>query len=234
MSNMEGTTPIEDLDDEPIETNEGPVSPTPTVPEPPVVIEEDEVDTSGYGEKKNATWTLFGNEYDVDSAIVLLLTIIISVIIWRTTGLYKTLHYDPIFIIIFVLFIAYAILNIFTSGTTSGNTVHELNILLTVEQMISILFGTVVLFALFFDKIPLHENCKTVVSRLSLSIIIILTIASMWVNVISSGRAFRMVRKFKQGVYNISLALFVLIGLILFKGKDCSPKRVTDQLLQRR
>lgn len=229
MSNMEGKTPIEDIvDDIPIEPKEEAVSPT-----TPVIVEEDEDEDeeNGFGEKKNATWRFFGNEYDVDTTIVLLLTIVIWIIIWRTSGLYKTLRYDPIFIIIFLLFILYSIINIFTSGTTSGGVVHELNILLTVEQMISILFGTVVLFALFSDKIPLHRNCKAVVSKLTLSIIIILTTASLWVNVITSGRAFRAIRKFKQGVYNISLALFILIGIIFIKGKDCQPGKVTDSLL---
>jgi hypothetical protein len=216
----EEKTPIEDLeDDTPIEVKEDAVSPT-----TPVIVDEleDEEEDVGFGEKKNTTWSLFGNEYDVDTTVVLLLTIVIWIIIWRSSGLYKTLRYDPIFIIIFLLFILYSIINIFTSGTTSGGVVHELNILLTVEQMISILFGTVVLFALFFNKIPLHQNCKSVVYRLTLSIIIILTTASLWVNVITSGRAFRAIRKFKQGIYNISLALFILIGLIALIRNDIS------------
>jgi len=222
-------TPIEDIMDK---TPDEAVSPTTPVIIDEVQDESEEEEESEIGEKKNATWNLFGNEYDVDTTVVLLLTIIIWILIWRTSGLYKTLRYDPIFIIIFLLFILYSIINIFTSGITSGGVVHELNILLTVEQMISILFGTVILFALFSDKIPLHHNCKAVVSRLTLSIIIILTTASLWVNVITSGRAFRAIRKFKQGVYNISLALFILIGIIFLKGKDCDPDRVATQLLR--
>lgn len=220
MSNIEGKTSIEDLKD----IEEEAVSPITPVIE--VDVEDEDEDENGFGEKKNATWTLFGNEYDVDTTVVLLLTVVIWIIIWRSSGLYKTLRYDPIFIIIFLLFILYSIINIFTSGTSSGGVVHELNILLTVEQMISILFGTVVLFALFSEKIPLHQNCKAVVSRLTLSIIIILTTASLWVNVITTGRAFRAIRKFKQGVYNISLTLFILIGIIFMKGKDCEPGKV--------
>lgn len=233
MSNKDEKTPIDEVMNEektPIEDiPEEAVSPT-----TPVIKDMDEEeDDISFGEKENPTWTLFGHKYDVDTTIVLLLTIIIWIIIWRSSGLYITLKYDPVFIAIFVAFILYSFLNIFTSGFTSGGVVHELNILLTVEQMISILFGTVVLFALFSSRMPLHHNCKEVVARLALSIIIILTTASLWVNVITTGRAFRAIRKFKQGIYNISLTLFIVIGVIFLKAKDCSPAAGASSIQRR-
>lgn len=121
------------------------------------------------------------------------------------------------FSIIFWLYILYTLANIQSSDHTSGGVVYELNILLTVEQMISILFGTLVLFMLFHHNVKIHDNCKPVVFKLAVSIVIILTSASLWVNVWTTGRAFRAVRKFKQGIYNIALALFMITGIIFIR-----------------
>jgi hypothetical protein len=86
---------------------------------------------------------------------------------------------------------------------------------MNVEQMVSILFGTMILFLLFFEKLNIQPNCKQLIFKISNSIIIIMTMIGLWVNVFSSGRSFRTLRKFKQGVYNISLMLFLIIGIIL-------------------
>lgn len=168
------------------------------------------------GEKRNPVFRVFGKQLDQDSVFVSIVILVIWLFIWRYTGLWKTLRHDVTFAFVFVSFILYVFANTITAGTTSGGVVYELNILLTVEQMISILFGTVVLFTLFSKNLPLGDNCRKVVLRISISAIIILTFASMWISVWTSGRAFRAIRKFKQGVYNITLSLFVLIGMIFF------------------
>jgi hypothetical protein len=182
---------------------------------------DEEEDGGDIGEKQNPTIDFLGRKYDRDSAVVGLVLIVIWGLIWRTSGLWKTLRYDLSFTFIFFLFALYVIANIVTAGTSSGGVVYELNILLTVEQMISILFGTVVLFALFGKNLPIHDNCRHIILKLSMSIVVILTAASLWVNVWTSGRAFRSIRKFKQGVYNIALTLFIIIGLIFIKGNKC-------------
>lgn len=175
------------------------------------------------GEKTNPTLALFGHLYDVDSIIVGILHILIWILIWRASGMHRLLFtrkdkpYDAVFTGIFWTYILYTFVNITSSDHTSGGVVYELNILLTVEQMISILFGTLVLFMLFHEKIDTHANCKAVIFKLSVSIVVILTTASLWVNVWTTGRAFRAVRKFKQGIYNIALGLFAIIGLLYIR-----------------
>lgn len=243
-----GTTSIDDLDPELIEaaedilnddqdievdeidTPEEAVSPTP-VDELDELVEEvedeeeEEEEESEIGEKQNPIIAFAGQEYDRDSTIVGLLILFMWSLIWRSSGLSKALEHDTSFKFIYFIFAIYVLLNISTSGKTSGGVVYELNILLTVEQMISILFGTVVLFALFGKNLPVHENCRPVVFRLSMSIVVILTTASLWVNVWTSGRTFRAVRKFKQGVYNVALTLFIIIGLIFIKGNECAKTK---------
>jgi len=215
MTDNDMTTSIDDLFNDEL--------PQPPLPQD-ILQEEVQEDIR---ENKNPVISLFGVEYDLDSTIVMFLIVFIWVFIWSSTGLYKTLKYDAMFISIFFIFIVYSILNVATSGTSSGGVVYELNILLTVEQMISILFGTMVLFSVFYTKLPfVQESCTKIIFRLNMSIIIILCTASLWVNLITSGRMFRAIRKFKQGVYNIALTLFMLIGLILFKGVQCAPKSV--------
>lgn len=169
-------------------------------------------------EKQNPILPLFGYEFDLDSLIVHFIIIVIWVFIWYGTGLRVVIGKDLIFSLVFVIFILYNIVSIMTAGTSSGGVVYELNILLTVEQMVSILFGTVVLFSLFHKNIPVNENCKSIINRICISNVIILTISSLWVSVWTSGRAFRSIRKFKQGIYNIALTLFVMVGIIFIKG----------------
>lgn len=60
---------------------------SPIAPEPEPRKEEENI----IGEKTNPTLNMFGHLYDVDSIIVGLLHILIWVIIWRITGMYKTL-----------------------------------------------------------------------------------------------------------------------------------------------
>lgn len=182
----------------------------------PDIKEESEI-----GEKGNPTWSLFGLQLDIDSTIVVFLNILIWAIIWYISGLYKTLKHDPLFTGIFVAYVLYMLANIYTSGSTSGSVVYELNILLTVEQEISILLGTMLMFAVFKDRLTLHPNCVKVVNTLILSCLIVLTSASLWLNVFSTGRSFRAVRKFKQGIYNIALSLFLIIMLIYIKEGKC-------------
>lgn len=238
---------LEDLADEVLDNNEKEDTPEDATSPTPIDDEEDEGedeeegedgeegeegeegDDDNIGKTKNPVIHIFGLEIDQDSMVVGLLIIVIWIMIWFSSGLSKTLDKDITFTIIFLLLIAYTLVNIVTAGSSSGGVVYELNILLTVEQMIAILFGTIVLFALFNGNIPVHENCKRVIVQLSISIVIVLTIASLWVNIKSTGRSFRAIRKFKQGIYNVALTIFIIIGLIYVKGTKC-PKPPSNNL----
>jgi hypothetical protein len=180
----------------------------------PVEVEEED---EGINEKTNPTWDFFGYKLDLDSTIVFIAIIVIWVWIWHITGLRRTLMKDTLFTFIFISFIIYCIGNILTAGHRSGGVVYELNILLTVEQMVSILFGTFVLFTIFLYRIDMHDTCRALVKQLITYNIIILTCASLWVSIWTSGRAFRAIRKFKQGLYNVSLSFFILIGFLYLK-----------------
>jgi hypothetical protein len=156
---------------------------------------------------------------DRDSAVVYSAVIAVWVAVWVTTGLHR--YHSPLFVAIFTAFIGYCILAFITSDTKSGGVVYELNILLTVEQMISILFGTVVLFAVFADRLEAPASCKSVIYRLTMSNVVILCMASMWVNVYTSGHMFKALRKFKQGIYNIALIVFMLVAILYVRGGEC-------------
>jgi len=146
------------------------------------------------------------------------------VLIWHSTGLLKQMRTNMSYAVVFSLFILYQLANIITSGNKSGGVVYELNILLTVEQMISILFGTIIVFVLFHEKLPIHDKAKPVIFRLALFIVGLLGFASLWLNVITSGRAFRAIRKAKQQFYNISYSLFILIAMISYSSSVSSSE----------
>ena len=169
------------------------------------------------GEVKNPVIKVMGKEYDFDSVVVLGLVLVIWFMLWNSTGMIKLAQQDMTYLFIFVIFPMYMIFTMTTSGLTSGGVIYELNILLSVEQMIAILFGTVVLFVLFMKNLPLADEWHTTMYTIGIAMIILLCISSLWVNVVTSGRAFRMVRKFKQGIYNICLTLFIVLTTLFIK-----------------
>lgn len=172
------------------------------------------------GKSDNPTISIGGVALDYDTMLVMLVTVVAWVTIWQQSGLLSQIIRNPSLLFVFLSFIGYCIMNVYTSGSTSGGVMYELNILLTVEQMISILFGTMVLFAVFYQRIPfIPDRCKFTIHKLIIPIVLVLTISSMWLNLVTSGRSFRALRKLKQGFYNIALALFIVISIVLLKGE---------------
>jgi hypothetical protein len=166
-------------------------------------------------ERPNPTFDILNFKIDIDSLIVMGICLVSWIGIWRYTPLWQLLsrgrwYYKAVF----GGFILYTLANVVTSGNKSGTVQYELNILLTVEQMISIMFGTVVVFLLFGDRLNLPSDAQQVVSLVSCIMLVVLGFASMWINVVTTGRAFRSVRKGKQAAYNIAYALFVVLGLV--------------------
>ena len=178
-------------------------------------VEEDNViDSDPLPESENPTIDVFGHKIDQDTLIIMGVMLVFWILIFFRSGVTDILQNNTTLYTIFIFFGLYLLANTFTSGHKSGGVVYELNILLTVEQMVSILYGTMVLFLLFNKNIPISDTHKAVVNNLGVIIIFLLTIASMWVNLYSSGRSFRFLRKFKQGVYNIALVCFSMILVI--------------------
>ncbi len=215
-----GRTPIGDIfndtTSQPQPPQPLPSPPTQPMPLPPLPspLPDDTDDT--IHERENPTVNLFGLILDRDSLFVTLTAIATWILIWSYTGLLQKIPSNWIFLVIFSSFIIYTILNLLSSTPTSGNALYELNILLTVEQMVAILFGTVIVFVLFSDRLNIHVEAKRVIERIGYATLILLSISSLWVNVITSGRAFRVVRKGKQAIYNIAYVLFIAIGFLCF------------------
>jgi hypothetical protein len=211
-----GKTMISDLDEQGLlddgvqPVSDGPVSPTPLppLPLPPTPMDDEEII-----EKGNPTIEFLGLELDVDSSVIMLTSVAIWVLIWYNSGLLRDLKRNWMYLVIFGFFILYTVANMITSGSKSGSVLYELNILLTVEQMIAILFGTVIVFVIFNDKLSIHPNAKSMINKLAFILVILLSVSSLWINVITSGRAFRAIRKGKQALYNIAYCLFIVIGL---------------------
>lgn len=219
-------TPVEQDDDEEEEADDEEkttpveaVSPTPVTENVKETVEEEEEEESEINEKRNPIVRFFNYELDLDSMIVHLLIIFIWLTIWFGTGLRTMVGKDIIFSVVFMLFLLYNIVSIFTAGKSSGGVVYELNILLTVEQMVSILLGAVILFTLFYKNLPMHPACAPIINKLCISNVVLLTLSSLWVSVWTSGRAFRSIRKFKQGIYNIALMIMIIVGLLFLRGE---------------
>ncbi len=213
-----GKTMLSDLNDD----QTAPPQPTPPTILPPLPLPTPDTDSGDDSvvEKGNPTIEFLGYQLDVDSSVIMIASVAIWVFIWNSTGLLQNVGRDWSYLAIFSFFIIYTAINMFTSGSKSGSVLYELNILLTVEQMIAIMFGTVIVFIIFNDKLMIHPVAKQIINKLGFAIVILLSFASMWINVITSGRAFRAIRKGKQGLYNIAYCLFIVIGLMAFKSSE--------------
>ena len=223
ISNLSNTTPISNLSNIPIPR--AGVEPKTPPPEIPSIEETKEIidlaDDIDIGKSENPTINVGGYELDYDTLLVMVVTVVAWITVWHQSGLLSQVLRNPSLLFVFLFFIGYCIMNVYTSGTTSGGVMYELNILLTVEQMIAILFGTMVLFAVFYQRIPfIPDRCKLTIHKLIIPIVMVLTISSMWLNLVTSGRSFRALRKLKQGFYNIALALFIVITIVLLKGNQ--------------
>ena len=180
----------------------------------------EEAEETGVAEHRNPTIHINGYDIDIDSMVVILINIILWILFWFFSGIYVLIGRDLLSTILFFGFIVYMICNIIISGNTSGNVMYELNILMSVEQMVAILFGAIVLFTMFIPHFQtISSECRSVVQRIAVLILIVLTLASLWINLWTNGRAFRMVRKLKQGLYNLALCLFLMICIILSRGQ---------------
>jgi hypothetical protein len=183
-------------------------------------VDDEVIESDPLPETLNPTINIFGRDIDQDTLVIMSIMMVFWSLIFFRSGVTDVLGNNMTLYAIFILFSLYLLANTFTSGNKSGGVVYELNILLTVEQMVSILYGTMVLFMLFNKNIPIIDSFKPAITSVSVIIIFLLTIASMWVNLYTSGRSFRFLRKFKQGVYNIALVCFSMILVIYLQSAN--------------
>lgn len=164
-------------------------------------------------ESRLPTIDLLGYTIDRDALIVgvcvLLLWILLCLFILRNTGLSTV--FSMAIGLIMLLFAVYIIASVFSSEPSAGGVVFELANLTSVEQMISVITGSFILFfgLMLFLPSP-DDRMKRVLCSLSLVSMLLIGAISMWVNTIMTGRAFRNLRKIKQAGYNIVLCLFII------------------------
>jgi len=145
-----------------------------------------------------------------------------TMLLWGGICFYimRNIKLNPVFkvpvSIIMALFAVYIIVAVLSMDPSAGGIVFELNNLTSVEQMISVILGSfVVFFGLIFFIPNVSINTRKVLITIACVSLLLLGIISMWVNTIMSGRAFRNLRRFKQAIYNMVLCLFVIQNWVL-------------------
>jgi hypothetical protein len=169
-------------------------------------------------ESKTPTILIAGHQVDRDAVILGVSTLIV----WGTICWYimNNIQLPPMFkwpvTIIMSLFAVYIVVAVLSMDPSSGGIVFELNNLTSVEQMISVILGSfVVFFGLIFFIPSIPTETRHVLITLACVSLLLLGVISMWVNTIMSGRAFRNLRRFKQAMYNMVLCLFIIQNWIL-------------------
>jgi len=146
-------------------------------------------------------------DVDVDKSSLYSFTagIVLVYFIWKYLGLFSLFETHKFVAIIFIAQIVLFIAQIFTSSTKVASYNMESNMLIGIDQINSVLLGTIILYSVFAQDTNAYEN------KLIYSNIIISCIFLIHISIPRDANNIRSLRKVKQVGLNIVLFLFVII-----------------------
>ena len=155
---------------------------------------------------KEKVTRLFGQDIDLKSFYISLFAILLAFLVWYQTGLLYMGIADSILIGIFIFLISNFIIQIFTSSKFAGSITLEQSKLVLTEQINAMLLGSLLVFV-FIVSTAKGQATKSIkdISRITLMLILL---NSMNLSVKKEGGEIRTLRKLKETVLNISIALF--------------------------
>jgi hypothetical protein len=163
---------------------------------------------------KEKTIRFLGKDIDLKSLYISILAIISSILIWYYTDILSDLIVDNNLLILFSVLIINFIAQIFTSSISAGSITLEQSKLLAVNQINSLLIGTILVF-IFIMKI--HTDTNTKIFSVATILIIMNLLNSMNLSVRKNGSSIRTLRKIKEVFLNISITLFASLVYISMK-----------------
>ena len=99
-------------------------------------------------------------------------------------------------------------LQIFSSATFAGSITLEQSRLVTIDQLNSVLIGSILIFIFTMGVSKFHDKSA---DKLAAATIILALLNSMNVSVKKDGASIRTVRKIKRVYFNITLFMFITL-----------------------
>ena len=157
-------------------------------------------------------------EVDQSSLMAYIFGIVITYFIWKYLELFSLFERHKFIGIVFITQIVLFIAQIFTSSTKVASYDTESNILLSINQIKSVMLGSIILYAVFSKETNRFEQ------RLLYTTIIINCIFLVYVSVPRDENYIRQIRKIKQVGLNIVIFLFIIILYIRMLPSYASQK----------
>lgn len=166
--------------------------------------------------EKGDTLLLFGYDIDKNTTIIISIGIVVSILLWHFTGLFKHIPNNNILFFIFISMILFFISQIFATSFLSGNITLEYSKLVGISQLTSTLLGSLIIFLFMSNQFITQESRKNININMYI-IICILMISQVWVNVKTSGTQIKIVRQIKETLFNVSVFTIIANIYIIIK-----------------
>jgi len=148
------------------------------------------------------TLFIFGRRFDKNSVIITITSIIILNVVYMHFGYFQNGIKNPDMVVVYLFAIVFLIGRLIMESDKYGGFVYEQESLLAIEQMNSLLLGSLVIIIYFGNDIVGDKRLL----RVSL---VLLLLNSLNIAVIEDGDRIKTIRTWKEGVLNFAIFLIV-------------------------
>ena len=161
----------------------------------PIVVEDVKLNVDD-------TLFIFGRRFDKNSVIITITSIIILNVVYMHFGYFQNGIKNPDMVVVYLFAIVFLIGRLIMESDKYGGFVYEQESLLAIEQMNSLLLGSLVIIIYFGNDIVGDKRLL----RVSL---VLLLLNSLNIAVIEDGDRIKTIRTWKEGVLNFAIFLIV-------------------------
>ena len=166
------------------------------------------IDKSTFSETDSSTITILGRKVDKISFYIFLGSIIVIILLYYFSGVFKLAQNHKYLYVLMIASVLFFVNQIFTSSTTTAGTAIERDELISLSELIIVLFSSLVLFFVF------NKNTRN--NKILVIAIIILAINLIFISGQKSGTHYRTIRKVKQSLFNMALFMFIVFISLYF------------------
>ena len=161
---------------------------------------------------ENSTYTVFGRKIDKVSTDVFIIAILLfTLIVFLLNKNFKIFSKYRSLMIIWILFVAFCIFNIFSSSTKSGDVLFEQEKYTIIQDNIVFMIGILTIIIFFFINIAKYLSDDQTIIKILMIIFIFNIISMVNISTVQRGDSIRLLRKSKEALYSIIIFMLILI-----------------------
>ena len=161
---------------------------------------------------ENPTYTVFGEKIDKVSTDVFIIAILLfTLIVFLLNKNFKIFSKYRSLMIIWILFVAFCIFNIFSSSTKSGDVLFEQEKYTIIQDNIVFMIGILTIIIFFFINIAKYLSDDQTIIKILMIIFIFNIISMVNISTVQRGDSIRLLRKSKEALYSIIIFMLILI-----------------------